>query len=59
MHARFRDVGDEKTEAQMQTLAQGYRGLGLLISINKDWLLSVVTILAALALGASLGRMLM
>lgn len=43
----------------MQTLAQGYKGLGLLISINKDWLLSVVTILAALALGASLGRMLM
>jgi hypothetical protein len=42
----------------MQTLTSGYRGLGLLISINRDALLSAATILAALALGGFLGSLL-
>ena len=42
----------------MQTLASGYRGLGLLISVNRDFLLSAGTILAALAFGGFLGSLL-
>ncbi len=33
----------------MQQVAQGYRGLGLLIDVNNDRLLSILIIAAALA----------
>lgn len=42
----------------MQAIAQSYRGLGLLITLNRDWLLSTATILAALGFGAFLGSLL-
>lgn len=43
----------------MQTIAAGYRGLGLLVSLNRDLILSVGTILCALAFGAFLGTLMM
>jgi hypothetical protein len=42
----------------MQTITAGYRGLGLLVSLNRDLILSIGTILCALALGAFLGTLL-
>ena len=41
----------------MQTLAQGYRGLSLLIGLNWDRLLYIATIACALSAGAFLGRL--
>ncbi|WP_191090140.1 hypothetical protein [Histidinibacterium aquaticum] len=44
-------------KATMQTLAQGYRGVSLLIGLNWDRLLSVVTIVGALWAGAFIGSL--
>ena len=41
----------------MHTLHAGYRGLGLLVMINLDRLLSVLAIAGALYLGAFLGSL--
>lgn len=41
----------------MQTIQDGYRSFGLLISINWDRLLYVFAIIAALFLGAFLGSL--
>jgi hypothetical protein len=43
----------------MQTITAGYRGLGVLFSLNRDLILSIATILAALAFGAFLGTLMM
>jgi len=39
----------------MQTLAIGYRGLSYLIDLNRDRLLALVVIAAALIIGSNLG----
>ncbi|WP_353472208.1 hypothetical protein PVT71_12985 [Salipiger sp. H15] len=41
----------------MQTLHDGYRGLGLLLAINWDRLFFVTVILTALYFGAFLGTL--
>lgn len=41
----------------MHTLQSGYRGLGLLVTINWDRLLSVGMIVSALYFGAFLGSL--
>ncbi|MEP2029990.1 MAG: hypothetical protein ABJI96_14915 [Paracoccaceae bacterium] len=41
----------------MQTLHKGYRGLGLLMDMNWDRILYLMTILAALWIGAFLGSL--
>ena len=41
----------------MQTLQKSYRGLGLLMDMNWDRILYLVTILAALWLGAFVGSL--
>ena len=40
----------------MQTLQAGYRGLSLLVVLNRDGLLYLATLALALAAGAMLGR---
>lgn len=39
----------------MQTLTAGYRGVSLLVNLNWDRMLYLVTIAAALGLGAFIG----
>lgn len=41
----------------MQTIANGYRGLSLLLNLNWDRLLYVATLCAALWAGAYLGSL--
>ncbi|WP_261395758.1 hypothetical protein [Salipiger bermudensis] len=41
----------------MHTIQTGYRGLGLLVMINLDRLLSIFAIAVALYLGAFLGSL--
>ena len=41
----------------MQTIRQGYRGLGLLMSLNWDRVLYVCTLIFALMLGAFIGSL--
>jgi hypothetical protein len=41
----------------MQTLQNGYRGLGLLMDLNWDRILYLMTILAALWIGAFVGSL--
>jgi len=41
----------------MQTLQAGYRGLSLLVVLNRDGMLFLVTLALALAAGALVGRM--
>ncbi len=43
----------------MQTLQAGYRGLSLLVLLNKDNLLFLATLAVALASGALIGRMML
>lgn len=41
----------------MQTIQQGYRGLGLILNLNWDRILYVFTIAFALFLGAYIGSL--
>lgn len=41
----------------MRTLQNGYRGLGLLMDLNWDRILYLMTILAALWIGAFVGSL--
>ena len=41
----------------MQMLQRSYRGLGLVIQLNYDWVINLVTIVIALLAGAYLGSL--
>ena len=42
----------------MQTLTNGYRGLSLLVDLNRDRLMAIGTIIVALSVGALIGSFL-